>query len=121
EQHPHGLDLGPLEPRLPGLLQTPGRRLKLAPPEYLADLDRLARRAAALRDDRGLQLIGRRQLRSNNSWMHNSLRLVKGPARCTLLMHPDDARARGLASGQTVRVSSRAGSVDAPLEVSDEI
>ena len=61
-----------------------------------------------------LLLIGRRDLRSNNSWMHNSLRLVKGPERCTLLMHPDDARARGLAPGQSVQVRSRVGSVPVP-------
>ena len=68
-----------------------------------------------------LHLIGRRDLRSNNSWMHNCLRLVKGPARCTLQMHPDDAQQRGLASGQTVMVRSRAGQVEVPLEVSDEV
>jgi anaerobic selenocysteine-containing dehydrogenase len=67
----------------------------------------------------GLVLIGRRQLRSNNSWMHNSPRLVKGPPRCTLLVHPDDARARQLADGDQARLGSAAGSIDVPVEVSD--
>jgi anaerobic selenocysteine-containing dehydrogenase len=117
---PHGIDLGPLEPRLPGLLRTPGRRIALAPAELTRDLPRLAAR----RDGDGggtLSLIGRRDLRSNNSWMHNSLRLVKGKPRCTLVMHPDDAGARGLVDGQTVTVRSRVGAVEAPLEVSDEV
>ena len=66
-------------------------------------------------------LIGRRTLRSNNSWMHNSHRLVKGRPRCTLLMHPRDAASRGLVAGQQVRIASRVGAVEAPLEVSEEV
>jgi anaerobic selenocysteine-containing dehydrogenase len=69
----------------------------------------------------GLVLIGRRQLRSNNSWCHNSARLVKGKPRCTLLMHPADAAARGLGGGDLVRLASRAGAVEVPVEVSDEV
>jgi anaerobic selenocysteine-containing dehydrogenase len=68
-----------------------------------------------------LWLIGRRQLRSNNSWMHNSLRLVKGPPRCTLLMHPQDAGRRGLTEGQAVRVRSRVGEVVLPVELTSDI
>jgi len=119
---PHGLDLGPLEPRLPALLRSPGKRIAIAPAAYLADLPRL--RARLLEWTRGasdLVLIGRRQLRSNNSWCHNSARLVKGKPRCTLLIHPRDAAARGLAEGDTVRLQSRAGGVDVPVEISDEI
>ncbi len=71
--------------------------------------------------DGTLELIGRRGLRSNNSWMHNSERLVKGRDRCTLLMHPEDARRRGLENGQRVQVASRIGSVEAALEVSEEM
>ncbi|HEU0029717.1 MAG TPA: molybdopterin oxidoreductase family protein [Kofleriaceae bacterium] len=115
---PHGLDLGPLESRLPRRLGTRDRKLHLAPPEYLADLARLERHFDGA-GDRGLVLIGRRQLRSNNSWMHNSERLVKGPPRCTLLIHPDDATARGLADGGTARVSTRTGSIELPVEVTD--
>jgi anaerobic selenocysteine-containing dehydrogenase len=124
---PHGIDLGPLEPQLPQLLRTPGRRIDLVPQLFVDDLQRLtsrfaeAERPAACAEDPPLVLIGRRQLRSNNSWMHNSLRLVKGRNRCTLLMHPADAGARGLRSGQAVRITSRVGAVTAELEVSDEV
>ncbi|HEY5936797.1 MAG TPA: molybdopterin dinucleotide binding domain-containing protein, partial [Kofleriaceae bacterium] len=116
---PHGLDLGPLESRLPKRLATPDRKLHLAPREYLLDLDRLERRWA--RPASGLVLIGRRHLRSNNSWMHNSERLVKGPVRCTLLIHPDDAAMRGLDHGGRAKVSTLAGEIVLPVEVSDEM
>jgi anaerobic selenocysteine-containing dehydrogenase len=126
---PHGIDLGPLEPRLPGRLGTPDAAVHLAPREYLADLPRLAARHAARHavphagaaPASGLVLIGRRQLRSNNSWLHNSARLVKGPVRCTLLIHPDDAAARGLADRATARISTPRGSIDLPVEITDTI
>jgi anaerobic selenocysteine-containing dehydrogenase len=119
-RQPHGIDLGPLQPLLPERLYTKARRIELCPAPLLDDLKRLllALPASANGD---LTLIGRRELRSNNSWMHNSKRLVKGRERCTLLMHPTDARARGLRDGQPVRVTSRAGSVRAPLELSEEM
>jgi anaerobic selenocysteine-containing dehydrogenase len=122
EASEHGLDLGPLEPSLPGRLQTPDRRVAAAPPALLEDLSRLE----ALLDGRSpdgmdLLLIGRRELRSNNSWMHNLPRLVKGPARCTLIVHPEDARARGLSDGATARVRSSRGEVDVRVGVSDAI
>jgi anaerobic selenocysteine-containing dehydrogenase len=116
EATPHGIDLGALEPSLPGRLATPDRRIALAPERLLADLARLPAEPG-----NGLRLIGRRDLRSNNSWMHNSQRLVKGPVRCTLLMHPQDAAARGLAQGQPVDVRSRVGVVRVPLEVTDDM
>jgi anaerobic selenocysteine-containing dehydrogenase len=119
DRAPHGIDLGALEPCLPGRLYTQARRIALAPQRFLDDLTRLRKSLDAPRP--ALALIGRRDLRSNNSWMHNSPRLIKGPERCTLLMHPEDARERGLASGQTVRVRSRVGEVEAPLEVSDSM
>jgi anaerobic selenocysteine-containing dehydrogenase len=103
---------------------TERHRLQLAPELLVQDLGRVARELLEPGSDQngdGLRLIGRRQLRSNNSWMHNSHRLVKGPERCTLLMHPDDARARGLTAGQTVRVRSRVGSVPIRLEVTETI
>jgi anaerobic selenocysteine-containing dehydrogenase len=105
---------------LPQRLRTPGRRIRLAPERLVADLERLGRRLPTLASNGGaLAMIGRRDLRSNNSWMHNSERLVKGRDRCTLLMHPADAAARGLAGGQRVRISSRVGAVEATLEVTD--
>jgi anaerobic selenocysteine-containing dehydrogenase len=121
---PHGVDLGPLEPRLPELLATPRKRIALAPAPFVDDVPRLETALAAAdgaaTDDR-LLLIGRRQLRSNNSWMHNSRRLTKGPEACTLLMHPDDARARGLSDGDRVEVRSRVGAVAVPVALSSDI
>lgn len=114
---PHGIDLGPLESRLPGRLGTRDRKVHLAPAIYAADVDRLARRCAAPGDR--LVMIGRRDLRSNNSWMHNSERLVKGPARCTLLIHPDDAAVRGLADGSRARVATARGAIELPVELTD--
>jgi anaerobic selenocysteine-containing dehydrogenase len=117
---PHGLDLGALEPRLPGRLGTADKTVHLAPREYLADLARLAAHHAAP-PGAGLVMIGRRHLRSNNSWLHNSARLTKGPARCTILIHPDDAAARGLTDGGVAEVSTGRGAIDLPVEVSDAI
>ncbi len=76
---------------------------------------------ASVSRPRNLVLIGRRELRSNNSWMHNSARLMKGKDRCTLLMHPDDAATRGIVEGQRVRVGSRTGEVTVPVEVTDTV
>ena len=117
---PHGLDLGPLERRLPGRLATSDAKVHLAPREYLADLARLAAHHDAPRGA-GLLLIGRRQLRSNNSWMHNSARLVKGPVRCTLLIHPDDAAARDLVDGSTAKLSTGCGAIELPVEITDTV
>jgi anaerobic selenocysteine-containing dehydrogenase len=118
----HGLLLGPLEPCLPGRLATPDRTVALAPERLLADLPRLER---ALEDDSRppgtLALIGRRDLRSNNSWMHNSARLMKGAPRCTLLMHPDDAGPRHITGGDIVVVRSRVGAVEVPVVVTPDI
>jgi anaerobic selenocysteine-containing dehydrogenase len=120
-REPHGVDLGPLEPRLPGLLGR-GRRIRLVPEPMRRDLPRLERRLAnASAAEAGLLLIGRRTLRSNNSWMHNCERLVSGRERCVLLMHPDDARQRGLATGQRAVLKSRAGRIEVSLDVSDEV
>ena len=117
---PHGLDLGPLEPRLPRRLATPDATVHLAPREFVADLARLATRyAGPAAQATGLVMIGRRHLRSNNSWMHNSPRLAKGPARCTLLIHPDDAASRGLIDGGVAKVSTPRGAIELPVEISD--
>ena len=116
---PHGIDLGPLTPQLPQRLSTKNKRIKLSPPLFLDDLPRLE--ASLNRDEQGLVLIGRRALRSNNSWMHNSQRLVKGPAACTLMMHPEDAQARGLAQGERATISSRVGSVEAPVALTADV
>src|SRR6185369_3336356 len=101
---------------------TPDHRIQLAPDVLVRDLARVESELLSTpRAGNGeLLLIGRRDLRSNNSWMHNSERLVKGRDRCTLLMHPADAGRRGLAAGQRVRVESRVGWVEATLEATTD-
>jgi anaerobic selenocysteine-containing dehydrogenase len=108
--HPHGIDLGALKANLAPRLKTPNQHVQAAPPEILADLARFAALQAPAADE--LLMIGRRHVRSNNSWMHNYHRLVKGKPRHQLLMHPDDLASRGLNDGQWVRVSSRVGQIE---------
>ncbi len=124
----HGIDLGPLRPCLPGRLRTSDKRIQLAPDVFVKDIERLKvweraweRGHPAGSTNSHLLLIGRRTLRSNNSWMHNSERLVKGKPQCTMLIHPTDAAHRELKSGQNVVVRSRAGSIEIPIEVSEEM
>src|SRR5262249_25900026 len=117
KQAPHGIDLGPLAPCLPERLFTEEKRIQLAPPLLLDELKRLQARS----ERPGLVLIGRRHLLSNNSWMHNYERLVRGRDRCTLLVHPDDAARLNIADGRRVRVTSRVGAVEVGAEISDEV
>jgi anaerobic selenocysteine-containing dehydrogenase len=119
EQSPHGIDLGPLEPRIPEVLRTASGKIELTPPEIAADVERLRTRLGPRNGS--IVLIGRRELRSNNSWMHNLNVLVKGKERCTMHVHPDDAERLGLADGGQARVRSRVGEVDVPVEVTDAI
>jgi anaerobic selenocysteine-containing dehydrogenase len=123
ERAPHGVDLGPLPPRLPGRLFTPDRRIRLVPQVFEEDLARLDADLDSVPVARSgdLLLIGRRQLRSNNSWMHNVARLVKGPVACTLMVHPQDAAARGLAPGAEASVRSRVGEIRVPVSVTEEV
>ena len=118
-KQPHGLDLGPLEPRIPEILRTPSGKIELANEMLIADIDRL--RASRDVVDDSMLLIGRRHLRSNNSWMHNVNVLVKGKPRCTLQINPLDAARLGIEDGASVRVESRVGAVVAPAEVTDDI
>jgi anaerobic selenocysteine-containing dehydrogenase len=120
EDAPHGIDLGPMRRRLPEVLRTPSGKIELAPEEIVADLPRLEAELATAVNGH-MVLIGRRQLRSNNSWMHNLPALVKGKDRCTLQVHPDDAERLGLADGGPARVSSASGELVAPVEVTEEI
>ncbi|MDX3641514.1 molybdopterin oxidoreductase family protein [Streptomyces sp. MB09-02B] len=117
--HPHGIDLGPLRPRLPQPLKTVSGRIELLPEPIVGDLPRL-RTALRERPD-GLVLIGRRHLRSNNSWLHNIPALTGGTNRCTLHIHPDDAGRLGLADGDAVRIKGAGGEVTAPAEVTDVV
>lgn len=117
----HGLDLGPLEPRLPEMLATASGAVELAPELLVADVERL--RAALRRgaEPERLLLIGRRQMRSNNSWMGNLPALAKGRERCTLLVNPEDAARAGLSDGARARLCSRAGEIEVPVRLSDEM
>ena len=119
EAAPHGVDLGPLQPRVPGVLRTASGNVELAPAPILADLGRLS--DSLVRSRESLVLIGRRHLRSNNSWMHNLPHLVRGKPRCTMHVSPADAARLGLTDGADARVSSRAGSLTVPVEVTDSI
>jgi anaerobic selenocysteine-containing dehydrogenase len=119
EQSPHGVDLGPLEPRLPNGLRTKSGKVELARPEIVADVARLTDHLGA--GAPAVVLIGRRQVRSNNSWMHNVPTMMRGRNRCTLLVHPDDAVRYGLRDGDAACIRSRVGEVEAPVEVSDEV
>src|SRR3954453_6045835 len=120
ERNPHGVDLGPHRERVPEVLRTPSGKIELAPEAILADVPRL-RGALERERNGGLVLVGRRQLRSNNSWMHNLPALVKGKDRCTLQVHPADAARLGLADGGRAVVSSASGRIEAPVEVTDGI
>ena len=115
----HGIDLGPLRPNLLRRLATPDQRIQLAPELYLRDLPRAAAAMRVALPE--LMLIGRRHVRSNNSWLHNSQRLVKGKPRCTLLMHPDDAARRNVQHGAMVRLRSRVGEVRVAAEISTDV
>lgn len=120
EAEQHGIDFGPLEPRLPELLATPSGKVELAPAPIIADLPRLE---AAMRAGTNgeLLLVGRRQLRSNNSWLHNVEVMMKGKDRCTLQVHVDDAHRLGLKDGGMATVTSRVGKLEATVEVTDSI
>jgi anaerobic selenocysteine-containing dehydrogenase len=117
---PHGIDLGPLQPRVPEVLTTESGRIELAAPALAADVPRLVG-ALEQTDPDGLVLIGRRHLRTNNSWSHNVAGLAKGQQLCTLQVHPDDAAARQLHDGALAQVTSRAGSVTVPVQVTDAL
>lgn len=121
KEHPSGLDFGPLRAgQIPERLQTKDKKLDCAPAAMITDLQRLRDQVDAPSDGR-LRLIGRRHVRSNNSWLHNSARLVKGPPRCTLMINPQDARSRNLGEGSLAEVTSRVGKVRIAVEVTDDM
>lgn len=117
--HPHGIDLGPLQPRLPGVLRTRSGRIELLPDPIAAELPRL--RAALADRPAALVLVGRRHLRSNNSWLHNVPALTGGSNRCTLQVHPQDAGRLGLTDGGRARITGDGGSLEVPVEVTDAV
>lgn len=116
---PHGIDFGPMVPRAAECVSRPSGTIDLAPDHIVGDMPRLRERLG--RTDEPLVLVSRRDVRSNNSWMHNVSVLVKGKDRCTLLIHPDDAAGAGVVDGAVARVSSEAGQLEVPVEVSEEM
>ena len=121
---PHGIDLGALKPCLPERLVHADKKIALAPQPFIEDLARLRADWANGRSSgrpTGFVLIGRRNLRDNNSWMHNSEKLMKGRKRCTLLIHPDDAQGLELNENEVVRVQSRTGAIDLEVEYCPDI
>ena len=119
---PGGIDLGPLRPRLREVIATKDRHVHLAPGEFVAAARSHLQGTDAAKDDGyDLQLVGRRQLRSNNSWLHNVPSMTGGSNRCTILMNPDDAASRGLADGAIVCVASAVGRIEVPVDVTDDI
>lgn len=123
KDNPHGLDLGELNPCLHSKIRTDNQMINLMPELILNDLNRVKKQYTQLSENQDLDLllIGRRHLRSNNSWMHNSERLVKGRERCTLMIHPETAQKLGLVNQEKVQVQSRVGQVEIATEITDEI
>ncbi|MGH3715312.1 MAG: molybdopterin oxidoreductase family protein [Micromonosporaceae bacterium] len=121
KREPHGVDLGPLRPSFPGNLRTHDKRIDCAPALFLDALAEARDELLTPPANGELRLIGRRHLRSNNSWMHNSARLTKGKQRNQLLAHPDDLAARGLTDGQRVRVRSRTGEVEIEVQATTDV
>lgn len=118
--NPHGVDMGPLEPRMPEGLRTPSGRIELAPPQLVADMERLHGSIETVQQH-DMVLVGRRELKSNNSWMHNINVLTKGSLSCTAHVHPQDAQRFGIADGATIRITSRVGEIEIPAEVTDAV
>lgn len=114
----HGIDLGPLRPMLPGRLGTADQRIKLTPPLFVKALQSMRNSQAEAPE---FVMIGRRHLRSNNSWMHNSKRLVKGKPRCTVMMHPQDGVGIGVEEGADLEVRSATGAIQLPVEFSTDM
>ena len=125
KEHPHGIDFGPLNPQLPERLFTADKKIELAHPLFIEDLKRLDKKLNLWKtnaiSEYPFSIIGRRHLRSNNSWMHNSNRLVKGKNRCTLLINSDDANSLNLKENQLVKVTSDVGQVKLPIEITTSI
>ena len=118
---PHGIDLGALQPALPHALRTPSGQVELMPALIRGDLERLTQALGDAPNADGYTLVGRRDLRSNNSWMHNLPLLVKGKPRCTLQLHPQDAARLGVVAGQGVRIQTEIGELVAPAELNEGI
>jgi len=120
-EHPHGVDFGPMVERFPARLKTESGKFELASGRLVEDWARVRARLESPLAAEGLLLIGRRHIRSNNSWMHNVEALVSGRSRCTLLIHPGDAERRGLENGSLSEVRSRVGAIRVEVETSESM
>ncbi|MFA7596327.1 MAG: molybdopterin-dependent oxidoreductase [Novosphingobium sp.] len=118
--HGEGIDFGPMKPRIKKVLHFPDKRVDLAPSAIIGDVPRVAEWVDGERA-KGLHLVGRRQIRTCNTWMHNFPSLAKGPELCVLLIHPEDAKERSITDGDRVTVRSRTGEVNVPVKLSDEM
>ncbi|NNE59015.1 MAG: molybdopterin-dependent oxidoreductase, partial [Hellea sp.] len=116
----NGYDMGPLQPRLPERLKTEHGKIECMPEMILPDLDLFEAQLSEANDNEFL-LIGRRHIRDNNSWLHNSRRLVKGPNRCTMMIHPDSAGALGLEDGAMAKVWNQVGTVELETQITDDL
>lgn len=121
--NPHGIDIGPLMPCLAERIKTAEGKVQLLPQLYLDDLPRLnaVMKQSARDKDYPFDLIGRRLVKSHNTWTQNSDRLIKGKNPCTLEIHPEDAKALGIEKGQLILVSSNVGSVEIEAAITDDI
>ncbi len=124
--NPHGIDLGPMKPCLPNRLFTSDKQINLAPEIFVKDVVRLRKQylensTSTETIEFNMLLIGRRDPRTNNSWLHNSLRMVKGKNRCTALIHPDDANKKNIEDGEVVHIKSRVGAINIAVSISDEM
>lgn len=123
-KNPHGIDLGPLQPSLPNSLYHTDKKIHLSFDYFMPDLKRVENHfwgSSSEESSESFTLIGRRYIRSNNSWLHNSNRMVKGRQRCTAMMHPEDAARLNIHANQKIKVSSRVGSIELEAELTDEI
>ena len=121
KKHPHGMDLGALKPVIPGRLFTPDKKIQLCPKVLVDDLNRLRLQVSRSGDEADLLLIGRRDLRSNNSWLHNSYRLVKGKDRCALYVHPGDAARHRIGDRGKARIVSRVGELEVDVVITEDV
>ena len=121
--NPHGIDIGPLIPCIEERIKTAEGKVHLLPQLYLDDLPRLNAVMAKPARDKNypFDLIGRRLVKSHNTWTQNSERLVKGKNPCTLEVHPEDAKTLGIVKGQLLTVSSIVGEIEIEAVITDDI
>ena len=125
KENPNGIDLGSLQPLLIKRIFTVDKKINVSPQIFIDDLKRLDKELYKDTKEEETKypfaLIGRRHLRNNNSWMHNSKLLMKGKNRCTVLMSSKDANNLSITDHQKIKIISNVGSIELPVEISDEM